>query len=318
MSLKERMHHTTVCLHQVLPPSFGEALMIIKEAAPLVQGFEALCLPEYVAKYGTDHRHLSLPALCFLTRFLSSEMAIRPFLAQNSKKTMPYLLAWAEDKNEHVRRLASEGCRPRLPWAVALPEFKKDPGLIFPILEKLKNDPSDYVSRSVANNLNDISRYHPQHVVDFCDRWYGHSDLTDKIVKHALRTLLKKGNKRAMMLFGFADPENLLVDNLRVSEKQIPIGGELHFSLQLNNTSPETKKVRLEYAINYVKLGTRRSRKVFQICEREFNSGSHALRRKHSMANMTTRTHYPGNHDLAINVNGIEKAKISFELLSKK
>jgi 3-methyladenine DNA glycosylase AlkC len=98
---------------------------------------------------------------------------------------MRYLYTRAEVQNHDVRRLASEGCRPRLPWAMALPQFRKDPSPALPILEKLKNDESDYVRKSVANNLNEISKDHPQLVLDICERWYGQTANTDWLVKHA-------------------------------------------------------------------------------------------------------------------------------------
>ena len=117
---------------------------------------------------------------------------------------MAYVSEWAEDKNEKVRRFASEGCRSRLPWAMALPKFKKDPSLIIPILEKLKNDDSEFVRRSVANNLNDISKDHPDLVLDISEKWYGKSEKTDRLIKHACRSMLKAGNKRALLLFGLS------------------------------------------------------------------------------------------------------------------
>ncbi|MDH4209126.1 MAG: DNA alkylation repair protein, partial [Anaerolineae bacterium] len=227
--LKERMRHVTQCLHQTLGKEYPEALGILREIAPSFTGFDTMVFPDYVQCYGLDHWDLSLPALAFFTTLCSSEYAIRPFLDQDPQRAMQYLHTWAEDENEHVRRLASEGCRPRLPWGMALPRFKQDPSPILPVLEKLKDDPSEYVRKSVANNLNDISKDHPELVLDICERWYGHTANTDWIVKHACRGLLKAGHRRAMHLFGFADIDNVAVHNLTLDRRALSIGEELHF-----------------------------------------------------------------------------------------
>ena len=202
--LKEKMRHTTICLHKTLPENYKKALAILIEIAPFIKGFEAMSLPDYVEVYGMENWDLSLPSLTHFTKYSSSEFAIRPFLAKDPEKVMAYVSEWAEDKNEKVRRFASEGCRSRLPWAMALPKFKKDPSLIIPILEKLKNDDSEFVRRSVANNLNDISKDHPDLVLDISKKWYGKSEKTDRLIKHACRSMLKAGNKRALLLFGLS------------------------------------------------------------------------------------------------------------------
>ena len=160
--LKARLRHAAVCLGRVLPPSYAQALKILRQVAPHSSGFDGLIFPEFVEVYGLDEWERSLPALEFFTRFGSSEFAVRPFLHRDPARVMQYVMKWADSDNHHVRRLASEGCRPRLPWAMALPKFKADPSPLFPVLEKLKDDESDYVRKSVANNLNDISKDHPE------------------------------------------------------------------------------------------------------------------------------------------------------------
>jgi len=154
--------HITACLHEIFPKSYKKALDILKTAAPLVKGVEALSLPDYVATYGLDDFDLSVPALGHITKYITAELAIRPFLDMEPEKGMDFMSDWAGSKNANLRRLSSEGCRPRLPWAMALSKFKKDPTLILPVLEKLKNDKSENVRRSVANNLNDISKDNPK------------------------------------------------------------------------------------------------------------------------------------------------------------
>jgi 3-methyladenine DNA glycosylase AlkC len=312
--LKQRMRHVTCCLHATLPQDYSEALEILREVAPSSQSFDAMVFPDYVECYGLEHWDLSLPALAFFTRFASSEFAIRPFLIEDSRRAMKHMYAWAGDENEHVRRLASEGCRPRLPWAMALPEFKEDPSLILPVLEILKTDESESVRRSVANNLNDISKDHPELVLDICERWYGHHGDTDRIVKHACRTLLKAGNRRAMQLFGFADPTHISVQNLSLDRQRLSIGDKLQFTFELTADTDEDCKVRLEYAVHYVKAKGNLSRKVFQLKEASFGPGSHTISKKHSFADQSTRKHYPGEHRIAIFVNGVEKASATVEL----
>jgi 3-methyladenine DNA glycosylase AlkC len=162
MELKQKMRHVTICLHETLPKDYPKAIDILMRAAPHVTGFEAMCLPDYIEVYGLEHWELSLPALAHFTRFASAEFAIRPFIAGDPKRTIEFLSELAESEDPNVRRFASEGCRPRLPWAMALPAFKKDPGPILPVLERLKVDDSEFVRKSVANNLNDISKDHPR------------------------------------------------------------------------------------------------------------------------------------------------------------
>jgi 3-methyladenine DNA glycosylase AlkC len=312
--LMARMSHTTRCLKQVLPEAYAEAAEILKKAAPRVKGFEALCLPDYVAQFGLDDWELSLSTLESIGRYITGELAIRPFLDRDPTKVIPYLLAWAEDPNVHLRRLASEGSRPRLPWAMALPKFKKDPSPILPILEKLKDDASEDVRRSVANHLNDISKDNPDLALKVCSRWFGRSENTDRIVKHACRTLLKAGHPQALRIFGYSDPSDMCIRNFDLSAETIAIGDDLRFSFDLHLVRPG--KVRLEYVIRYVKAKGKLSSKVFKLTENTYSDGVYSFKRKHAFADMSTRTHYPGTHHIAIHINGQEKAKASLELVS--
>jgi 3-methyladenine DNA glycosylase AlkC len=310
--LTVRMRHTTECLNKVLPETYEDTLDILKEAAPHIKGFEALSLPDYVALYGMDDWGLSLPALYHFTKYSTSELAIRPFLDKDPEKVMAFVAKWAEDDNPRVRRLASEGCRPRLPWAMALPKFKKDPSAILPILEKLKDDESEDVRRSVANNLNDISKDNPEVALEICERWYGQSKNTDAIVKHACRTMLKAGDKRALSIFGYSDISTMGVKSFKLEKTKLTIGENVCFSFDL--ALKEKSRVRLEYAIFYIKAKGQHSKKVFKITENDYRSGTHTISRKHSLADMSTRKHYPGTHHISIIVNGIEMAEASFEV----
>jgi 3-methyladenine DNA glycosylase AlkC len=316
--LKAKMRHLSHCLHQTLPGHYRDALGILLEVAPAFSGFDAMVFPDYVECYGLDHWDLSLPALKTFTPLASSEFAIRPFLVRDPERALAYMRDWAGDENHHVRRLASEGCRPRLPWGIALPVFIENPAPILPILEQLKDDGSEYVRKSVANNLNVISKDHPELVLELCERWLGQSKNTDRIVKHACRTMLKAGDRRALALFGFGDPAHIHVDHLALDREALAIGDDLHFTFDLRldaaDACGEACKVRLELGVYYRKARGNLSRKVFQFGERTLEPGSHRISRKHSFADRSTRKHHPGEHRIAIIVNGVEKAEASFAL----
>lgn len=313
--LKEQMRHTTICLHELLPGDYKQSLEILFKVIPSIKGFDVMVFPDFVEQYGLHDWDMSLPALGYFTKFASSEFAIRPFLNEDPDSAMEFMYKWADDENKSVRRLASEGCRPRLPWAMALPKFKKDPSPILPILEKLKDDESESVRRSVSNNLNDISKDNPDIALDICKRWFGQSENVDWIVKHACRTLLKAGDKRALRLFGYADSDSIPVKNFRLENDVVKIGGELRYSLDISIDSKKPVNVRLEYGMDFVKANGKHSRKIFKIAENSYKPGSHSFARKHSFADMSTRTHYEGKHRIVLLVNGDEKASAWFDVV---
>lgn len=315
IELMAKMHHVTESLRPVLPVSDPKGLTVLTKVAPKVKGFEAICLPDFVEKYGLDNWDESLKALALFTKYSTSEFAIRPFIIKNEKKAMAFMKSKAKDKDKNVRRFASEGCRPRLPWAMALPNLKKDPSSIIPILEILKNDESEFVRRSVANNLNDISKDHPNLILKLCKKWSGESEKTDWIIKHACRTLLKSGNSSAMRLFGFGDPKNISITNLKLDKKKIKIGQKIEFSYQLDVDGNKKSKIRLEYIITFAKANNKYSKKVFKISEKIYAPDKYDLTKNHSFANLSTRKHYPGKHQIAIIVNGVEKTKIDLVLI---
>ncbi|MDQ6983540.1 MAG: DNA alkylation repair protein, partial [Ghiorsea sp.] len=201
--LKQRMRHITECLHTCLPQDYAQALQILKPTSEQFSGFEAMFFPDYVECYGLNEYGLSIDALEHFTKYSSSEFAVRPFIIKYPEKMMQQMKHWASHENEHVRRLATEGCRPRLPWAMQLPIFIKDPTPVLDVLDTLQHDSSLYVRRSVANNLNDIAKDHPQIVLNIAKAWLGKNKDTDWLIKHACRTLLKQGNTEALALFGF-------------------------------------------------------------------------------------------------------------------
>ncbi len=315
MELKARMHHVTRSLAETLSLVFADALPILKAVVPEIQGFDAMVFPDFVEMYGQDDWDTALPSLAFFTRYASAEFAIRPFIDQDPERTLPYLLAWAGDPDPQVRRLASEGCRPRLPWAMSLPKLKADPRPILPILEKLKDDDAETVRRSVANNLNDISKDHPEITLEICTAWKGHSERTDWIVKHACRSMLKAGDKQALALFGFGDSHNLSVQDLSLKKSVVRLGEDVFFTFTLIVRGDKPHNIRLEYGLDFIKARGRKSKKIFKISEKSYLPGAYPLTRKHAMVDRSTRKHYPGCHELSIIANGAVKAQISFELL---
>ncbi|UZE96493.1 DNA alkylation repair protein [Alkalimarinus alittae] len=312
--LKARMKHISMTLHKCLPLSFDQVVEILLEAGKSFGGYEGLFFPDYIEQFGADDWALSVTALETLTQYSSSEFAVRPMIIRDPTKMMKVMMSWASHQNEHVRRLASEGCRPRLPWAMALPEFKKDPRLIFPILNRLKQDGSLYVRRSVANNLNDIAKDNPQSVLDWCSANIGQHPDTDWIIKHGCRTLLKQANKEALALFGYAESSSIMVSSLDIKNPVLNIGDDLLFSFGVTTSQGALRRLRIEYIIEYVKANGRRSPKVFKSSESDYTQREISFQRKHSFKQMSTRKHYPGEHTLSIRVNGDIKLTAIFKL----
>ncbi|MDF2959822.1 MAG: alkylation repair protein [Paenibacillus sp.] len=311
---KQRMRHITVALTKTLPQSYADAIEIMSVAAPQCRGVEFLFFPDYIELNGMEHEEMSIKALEYFTRFSSAEFAIRPFIRRDPAGMMDQMLRWTHHESEHVRRLASEGCRPRLPWASGIPEFKTDPSLIIPVLTALKEDSSEYVRKSVANNLNDISKDHPDRVLDIAGSWLGHHPYTDWIVKHGCRTLLKQGMPEALSLFGLQETRGVRISSVDLNKTAVAVGEELVFTFALQNESDQPLKLRLEYEIWFVKANGELKPKRFKLSEKVYTAGNHTLSRKHSFHVITTRRYYTGTHRLSIIVNGKELASVPFEL----
>ncbi len=315
LELKARMRHITRALGAHLPGAYRDQLEVLQAVAPSFRGFTAMVFPDFVEAFGADDPDRSLPALEQFTQYSSSEFAIRPFIVRDEAQTMARMRGWTSHASEHVRRLASEGCRPRLPWAMALPRFKADPSPVLPILELLKADPSEYVRRSVANNLNDIARDHPRVTLQVARRWYGTSGVTDALLKRACRTLLKRGDPEALALFGYAERTPARVEGLRVSRSRLAIGDTLEFRFAVEHDHHEPLALRVEYHVHFARARGLSTRKVFQIAERLFAPGRHEFVRRHAFADLSTRRHQPGAHRLAIALNGSEQVSANVLLV---
>lgn len=319
LELKQRTTRIKEALKNHLPDSFIESIQVLKNTAPSFGGYEALYFPEYVATYGRDKklRSHSLKALVHFTRYSSSEMAVRPFIQEDPKKMMDWMLKLSNSSNHHDRRLASEGCRPRLPWASVLQDFVQDPSPILPILENLKDDPELYVKKSVANNLNDISKDHPYLVTTLLSRWMkGSPSLhTQWIVRHALRTLIKKGEPEALEILGYAENEKLKVSPLRLSASEVDLGGDIEFNFQIHNASAIKQNILVDYIVHHVKKNGSLLPKAFKLKTLSLQPGEKIrIAKKHSLKKINTRTYYSGTHYLQLQINGRKLKKFRFDL----
>lgn len=332
--LKQRCRHITTVLKEFLPTDYKDAIAKILELLDYVKStypdFSVIddekfgltleygaILDNYVEQYGLDDYETSVRAIEKITQFTSCEFAVHPFIIKYPDEMMKQMLLWSKHEHWGVRRLASEGCRPRLPWAMALPNLKENPAPIIPILENLKNDPSRFVRLSVANNLNDIAKDNPETVIDLVKKWRGESKEVDWIIKHGCRTLLKQGNPEMMELFGFDSViENISIDNFQIPTPKVKVGDSLEFSFKLLNHNDKKVRIRLEYAIYYQKANGTLTKKVHKISEKEYAADSVTqITRKHSFRVVTTRKLHLGLHQIAVIINGNEFEKYSFELV---
>ena len=324
--LKQRMKHTSCVLHQFLPDDFTqtpkvfeEIISKIKEKPFTKSSFEFMFFPDYIENYGIDDFETSVKTIEFVTQFTSCEFAVRPFIIKYGEIMLQQMYQWSLHENHNVRRLSSEGSRPRLPWAMALPELKRNPKPILPLLENLKNDASEYVRRSVANNLNDIAKDNPDLVIQIAKQWKGKSKETEAIIKHGCRTLLKQGNSDILKFFGLADNPKVELINFKIKTNAVCVGENLEFSFSLQNNYEKTQFIRLEYAIYYLRKNGQLSRKVFKISERQLNpSQTIEIHRRQSFKIITTRQFYIGQQKLSIIVNGQEREIDNFELTERK
>jgi 3-methyladenine DNA glycosylase AlkC len=313
--LKDRMRFITENIHLHLNYSYIQQIEILSQIVLEYGGLKGMIFPDFIQVYGINDLETSLKAMELFTQYSTAEFAIRPFIEQYPDQVMSQMLLWSTHKNEHLRRLSSEGSRPKLPWAPALHSFITDPTPALAILENLKNDGSLYVKKSVANHLNDISKDHPDIVIKIAKKWFGETTNTNWIVKHALRTLLKKGDKKALAIFGLDNAKGIQINALSLSKKTLQIGEFLHFNFEVLNNSSKARNIRLEYKVAFVKANGSTSPKVFQISEFSLKANSSKwFIRKQWFKELSTRKHYPGKHTIRIVINGDEKNEISLML----
>jgi 3-methyladenine DNA glycosylase AlkC len=321
--LKERMKHTSVVLQQLLPGNYKQQVKSILSVIRQLQqeqftgsSIEFMFFPDFIETYGIDDFETSVKAIEKVTQFTSCEFAVRPFLIKYRDRMTAQMMNWSLHTNEKVRRLATEGMRPRLPWAMAVPFLKKEPQIVFSLLENLMADPAPWVRRSVANNLNDLSKDHPAAVLLHINKWKGKTRETDDIIKHGSRTLLKQGHPKILEYFGLQQHKEIVLTPLRILQHKVRIGETLAFSFSISNHSSTTRLIRLEYAIYYKRLNGKYSKKVFKISEKHYQPGErNDVVRKQSFRLITTRKFYPGEHSVSLIVNGREYEPAKFSLL---
>jgi len=311
--LKQRMRHIAECLHLHLPANYKKSIKILEPVSAQFGGFEYMFFQDYVECYGMDDFETSISALEHFTKYASSEFAVRAFILKDEKRMMKQMMLWAKSDNHHVRRLASEGCRPRLPWAISLPAFKKEPTAVLAILKILMEDDSEYVRRSVANNLNDISKDNPEIILHWAQQWLNKSKNTDRILKHGCRTLLKQGNTQALSLFGFSVPTHIKVSQFKAQQK-VKLGQELDFSFLIKSQKEKIGKCRIEFSIDFMKANGCLKRKVFKVSEADYIEQERLISKYFSFKKISTRKYYAGKHQLTIIINGCEQTSKPFFL----
>lgn len=274
-------------------------------------GFIIVPESEFIAENGMGHFELSMKALYEMTKRFSSEGAIRPFIERYPEETFRLLKKWTTDKNVHVRRLVSEGARPRLPLCAPLRAYKKDPLPVLELLEILKDDPEPYVRRSVANNLNDISKDNPDVVVKTLAEWKKNPTKERQwICSHALRTLFKRGHKGALAMMGYQKPEVSDV-SLKLDNNKVPEGGSLEFTVKFH--SAKSQKLMIDYRIHYMKSNGKHMGKVFKFSSKTVAAGETIIMRgRQSFKSITTRKHYAGKHFIETIINGVNFGKREF------
>ena len=325
LELKQRFALVADGLRDYLPADYPAAIQILVDILddtdgrfePIADaGFRLLPIPTFVYRHGLGHVEASLDAMYTVTRYTSCEAAIRPFIIHHQAQTLARLHQWAMDENEHVRRLVSEGSRPRLPWWPQLSDFIADPSPALALLERLKDDPSLYVRRSVANHLNDISKDHPDTVLERMEAWK--SGATSErlwLINHALRTLVKRGDLRALAILGYGGAA-VELSELKLAPAILQFGNEIEFDFTLCNCDDEAQKLMIDFLLHFVKANGTTAPKVFKLKKMSLDAGvSCSVAKKYAIRPISTRKYYPGRHRLEIQVNGRVLGGAEFELV---
>jgi 3-methyladenine DNA glycosylase AlkC len=306
LELKARARHIADALEATLPAEPARAFAVLTKMLerPEGAGFGYLPVSEFLERHGPRDVEAALRANYVLTQRFSSEFCIRPLILAAPARTLRELSTWVDDESEHVRRLVSEGTRPRLPWGRQLPPFIADPSPVLPLLERLKDDPSEYVRRSVANNLNDIAKDHPEVVLKVAKAWLRNaSPARRRVVEHGLRTLLKRGDARALELIGAGGAE-LLRSTGTVSPARVKLGERITFRAKVRNTGAEPLHAVLEARVHFVKArGT--SVKPFRLARVDLQPGQEVeVSKSMELQHRSIRRLFAGVHEVELQVNG--------------
>ena len=327
LDLMARAKAISHALGKTLPQDFAQASQILINSLPpkaqgpnnepAMAGFFYLPHTFYAAFYGLNDFDNAMRLQYVLTQRFSCEFSIRYFLEKHQQATLSLFTTWAQDPNEHIRRLVSEGSRPRLPWAQRLKAFQKDPSHTLALLELLKDDPSLYVRRSVANHLNDIGKDHPDALFTTAQRWIKNASPERLwLIKHSLRFAIKEGNPKALALLGFGEKAQISIKQAKIWPTKVAFGSEVFFSFEMLNTSNQTQNIMLDFAVHYVKANGQTKAKVFKLKALELaGQQSITIQKKISLKEMSTRKHYAGLHRIEALVNGENIQLGNFELL---
>lgn len=334
LELMPRGWHMADGLHHALPEDYEQAIDILLASLPPPRPDVAvnsatedregntlapfLFMPHtfFVARYGLAHFNASMRAQYELTQRFTAEFSIRPFLLHHQEATLCTLESWLNDPSEHVRRLISEGTRPRLPWAGRLPAFQKDPAPVIALLDALKDDSSLYVRRSVANNLNDIGKDNAGIMLDTAERWLRDApEPRAWLVKHALRVAVKDAHPRALALMGFGQQAQVQISDGSITPARAHEGGAVTLSCSVRSVADTTQRLLIDFVVHYVKANGSTRPKVFKLTACDLAAGDQiSLRKRLSLAAMTTRQHYAGEHRVELLINGQHLALGSFML----
>ncbi len=315
LELKDRVRLISATMREYLPADYPAALDVLLnilgdeldgEAGMFNKGYWVMPIAHFVQTYGLEHFDRSINALYEITKRFSSEEAVRPYLVRYPEQTLERLRVWVHDENAHVRRWVSEGTRPRLPWAMRLDQFVRDPSPVLELLEHLRDDASLYVRKSVANNLNDIGKDHPERVVATLARWSRNgSERTAWITRHALRTQIKHGDAAALALIGYANGDGLACKALTITPDRVRIGEKITITVEIANTGTDAQNVLVDYAIHFVKATGKTSAKVFKWTTLTLDAGkSVTLTKNHALHDVSVRKHFAGRHQVQVQVNG--------------
>ncbi len=326
LELKERVRHLVSVLGCHLPPDYPEAAGLLRriprvwlhgdENDPL-RGFAAWPIIDYSATYGLAHPTLALDTLAALTPLFSAEFAVRTFLLHHPAVTFASMEKWVASPDHHVRRLVSEGTRPRLPWAMRVPSLFAEPQRGLALLERLVDDESEYVRRSVANHINDVAKNHPELAVETCERWLRErgNERRRWVVERGMRSLVKAGHPKVWSLLGHTDAPEVEVPGFRISPDVLELGGELLLKAEIASLSSSTQNLVVDYAVHFVKANGKTSPKVFKgrnIC---LPGGATVMfEKRQGIKAITTRRYYPGHTLVELLVNGKVASNAAFEL----
>jgi len=336
LELKERISLVTQSLYEHLPQDFEKSVNILIKSLPeelpnhskgiegygsdmldSLHGFIMISVTNFVSKYGIDNYEVSMDALSIMTSRFSAEEAARYFIQRYPSRTLKIYKKWCVNKNMHIRRLVSESTRPRLPWTMQLRDFIDDPRDILPLLEQLKGDKELYVRRSVANNLNDISKDNPDIVIKILKKWNKDKSNEMKwLIKHSLRTLIKMGDPEALKLIGFQPNPDIKVQKLILKNKKVDFGSSLSFKVKIKSLSVKDQWLMIDHVIHHMKANGKLTPKVFKL--KKIKLKAHEILefdKEHPIKSISTREYYAGKHEVQLQINGKRYPKVSFDLI---